>query len=390
MFNSLHVMYWIGVVEDRNDPLFLGRVRVRVYGFHTEHFEILPTEDLPWAQVIQPVTSAAMSGVGTTPLGPVEGTTVIGFFADGESCQEPIVLGTLSGIPLRKPVEKYGFRDFSGTYPREEYLEEPDTNRLARRQNISDTVVQSKKDARDTGVPVALGGSWDQPKIPYNAEYPFNHVTESESGHIVEIDDTPGNERLHWYHRTGTFKEIDKNGTVVQRIVGDSFEIIERNGRVHIKGKCEVTVDGSANIYVKNNCNLEVDGNLKIHAHKNLELKAGETLDITAGSGINIHSPDTVNLNSGKTMNVKSLRGLNMTGTIKTTIASPITEVAVLKMNGMTISPIPPRPPIFGTPSVVGSKSPSEQTFASLQLPDTRPDVPPLELDPITEKDPIK
>ena len=77
-------IWFQGVVEDRMDPLQLGRVRVRILGLHTEQKDNIPTADLPWAYPMQPITSAAMSGVGTTPLGPVPGTWVVGFFRDGE------------------------------------------------------------------------------------------------------------------------------------------------------------------------------------------------------------------------------------------------------------------------------------------------------------------
>ena len=95
-------VWFMGVVEDRRDPMALGRCRVRIAGLHTEKMEQgidegIPTEDLPWAHPMQPITSAAMNGIGTTPLGPVEGTWVVGFFRDGENCQEPIMMGTLGG-----------------------------------------------------------------------------------------------------------------------------------------------------------------------------------------------------------------------------------------------------------------------------------------------------
>ena len=47
-----------------------------------------------------------------------------------------------------------------------------------------------------------------EPRTPYGAQYPFNHVRETESGHIQEFDDTPGRERIHEYHRAGTFYEL--------------------------------------------------------------------------------------------------------------------------------------------------------------------------------------
>ena len=66
-------VWFVGVVEDRNDPKKVGRVRVRCLGYHTKDKVKLPTDDLPWAHVMNPITSATVSGVGQTPLGVVEG-----------------------------------------------------------------------------------------------------------------------------------------------------------------------------------------------------------------------------------------------------------------------------------------------------------------------------
>ena len=93
--------WWLGVVEDRDDPLRIGRCRVRIYGYHTSSTEILPTRDLPWAWPIMPVTSAGISGIGWSPTGPVEGSTVFGFFLDGEECQQPAMLGVMVGKHAR-------------------------------------------------------------------------------------------------------------------------------------------------------------------------------------------------------------------------------------------------------------------------------------------------
>jgi hypothetical protein len=96
IFNKDGFNWWIGVVEDRMDPEKLGRCRVRIFGYHTDSKELLPTKDLPWATPIQPITSAAISGLGSSPLGPVEGTWVIGFFLDGDDMQQPAMFGTIA------------------------------------------------------------------------------------------------------------------------------------------------------------------------------------------------------------------------------------------------------------------------------------------------------
>jgi hypothetical protein len=158
--------------------------------------------------------------------------------------------------------EGLGFRDPEKKYPLQDKVNEPDTNRLARNQFIGKTIVTLKEANKDKKVIIAgTGQTWDQPDSPYDAVYPFNHTYESESGHVVEIDDTPNRERMQWYHRKGTFEEWDPNGTCVRRIVGDSYEIVDRNGFVHVRGNCNITVDGNANLMVRSNATVEVLGN---------------------------------------------------------------------------------------------------------------------------------
>lgn len=105
IFNRDGFNWWIGVVEDRMDPEKLGRVRVRIFGYHTDNKVILPTKDLPWAVPIQPITSAAVSGIGSSPLGPLEGSWVIGFFLDGEDMQQPAIFGTIAAYAAKKTFE---------------------------------------------------------------------------------------------------------------------------------------------------------------------------------------------------------------------------------------------------------------------------------------------
>jgi hypothetical protein len=83
---------WTGIVEDYDDPLKTGRLRVRINGFHNINKTILPTKDLPWAMVALPVNGS------TTLTGPKVGDWVIGFFFDGQSAQLPVVTHVLPGI----------------------------------------------------------------------------------------------------------------------------------------------------------------------------------------------------------------------------------------------------------------------------------------------------
>ena len=389
--------WWTGVVEDRNDPLFLGRCRVRIVGYHNSDTSVLPKDDLPWATMVQPITSAAMTGIGQSPLGPVEGTWVVGFFADGKDNQEPMVLGTLGGIPQKEYYKTlpsgHGFQDPSKTYPITELLDEPDTHRLAR--GIREPFVKEKNDNRITKIPLARNkGSWSEPKSPFAAIYPFNHVHASESGHIQEVDDTPDAERLNSHHKAGTYTEIDRNGTRVTRIVGDEYEILERNGFLYIKGKMNVTVDGTSNIYVKGNCNLEVDGSMQTDVHGNYVLNVANAVKISAGGGIQMKSVGAMRL-QGLTFDAKSKTSLRLqAGTfvgIKATAgmvlqagaamvlkAATVAADAVFKQKNLSISAIPITAistvlvALVGSassasvPKPISSKSPTEPSFPNL------------------------
>ena len=84
-------IWWMGVVEDRQDPLKLGRCRVRIVGWHSPNKSELPTKSLPWSQQMTPLNN-------TNPYAPKEGDMVIGFFIDGDNAQEPVMMGVLPGL----------------------------------------------------------------------------------------------------------------------------------------------------------------------------------------------------------------------------------------------------------------------------------------------------
>ena len=89
-------MYHYGIVEDRNDPLKIGRVRVRIHALHTDDKQFISSADLPWSHVIMPATTAGLGGLGNTHS-LVEGATVFGIFLDSLQ-QQFVVLGVSQGI----------------------------------------------------------------------------------------------------------------------------------------------------------------------------------------------------------------------------------------------------------------------------------------------------
>jgi len=294
------------------------------------------TTDLPWAHVMHPVTDPSMQGLGHTPSFLTQGSWVVGFFRDNEK-QQPVIMGSLPGVPkassnnskgfsdprgadaLQKP---YAFAPKYGPYPGEmnsgHSTGEPDTNRLARglaseshnslvgrrKERLrGDPVESNDEDDSDTGIPTAtkpylsnvsdeaeqeLRGYWDEPlpkgiiadANPYiSAAYPYNHVFESESGHITEVDDSPGAERLFRQHHAGTFEEIHPDGSMVTKIIGNNYEIVIKDENIVIKGSQNITVEGSVRELIKGDYIQEIEGDFYQKIHKNHRVKVGAAND---------------------------------------------------------------------------------------------------------------
>ena len=344
--------WFVGVVEDRNDPKTLGRVRVRCLGYHTEDLVKLPTADLPWAHPMNPITSATVSGVGQSPLGVVEGTWVVGFFTDGPTAQQPMIMGTLPGVPKDLPTKDAtkGFQDVTNAnYPK---YKETDVNRLSVNEKDDDgnetnphSTLTQRRATRELAVGTAQidgvvggvapfptdldtenGGKWDQPEIPYAAEYPHNHVYESEGGHLKEFDDTRNNERIHERHTSGSGYEIGPDGTKVTKVVKDNYNIITNDDYCHIQGTSRATVDKGLRVRVNskgesgNNYNIEVGQGASL----NVEVNGGNinltTLNSGADAGdININASRDLNMQVGRGMNIGVIGSIIETSNLKTT-----------------------------------------------------------------------
>lgn len=197
-----------------------------------------------------------------------------------------------------------GYRDPESKYPTSEYSDTSDTNKLAQ-GDVEQTIVVDKNKDRMKGAILPGGMSFDQPESSYNAEYPHNKVIQTESGHIIEIDDTPGSERLHVYHKSGTFIEIDSVGNLVKRTKGSDYSVIDCNGKISIQGKADISINGACNIYIGNDANIEVGGDTNLVCHNDTSVSTGGKLNLSAKEEINLVS-DVINLQA-TTIQDKSL-----------------------------------------------------------------------------------
>ena len=222
--------------------------------------------------------------------------------------------------------EGLGFSDPNGVYPR--YANESDVNRLARNdadnQSITLEARKTIRAASYTNIPTgniievkdgvaeidaSAGDVWSLPENTYNTTYPYGHVYESESGHILEFDDTPDKERILLYHHSGTETEITDKGTKNEVNKDSTNTITEKDNKVYIKGSSDLTIggrhkimlnaDGATNnhydIQVGPNANVNIqvdngninmaalDGDINMFANNNMNISVGGTYKVVAG-----------------------------------------------------------------------------------------------------------
>ena len=80
----------------RNDiPGWGYRYKVRIMGIHDSGCGTIPSDTLPWAQVMYPITAGGGQGGDFESPGIKQGNFVFGFFLDGSNEQVPIIMGVL-------------------------------------------------------------------------------------------------------------------------------------------------------------------------------------------------------------------------------------------------------------------------------------------------------
>ena len=415
-------IWWNGVVEDRKDPLFLGRCKVRILGWHTSNKSELPTDNLPWAFPIMPITSASQTNAGEAPVGPVEGTWVMGYYRDGELAQEPVMMGTMHGIPADYAKINTGFNDsrldvedadrhtittqggaksgggsislMGWPYPPKELSfkdgkevtiaeytneerqafvskslyprlkNEPTTSRYARgeadasaktdtegiiaskNKNLTSGTITSQflpTDDLTKNVPSMTVAPYakfidtslfiinettelNQPPSPYAAVYPFNHVYESESGHLIEVDDTPTKERLHWYHRSGTFTEFHPKGIRTDNTTGHRYNMVTGNQESIIGGTEKKLISNSDSFtkvgkskhtVVGQDYVVTTDGgDIILGAPAGFAVVSGQTTVIDAKNTLMLNAPTIIRSNAAAVDKFKGSHNINAEGSL--------------------------------------------------------------------------
>lgn len=320
---------FFGVVVNRNDPQLMGRVQVRVWGVHPFSRDDVADDDLPWAMIV-------MGDYSNNYKPPRVNDWVFGFFIDGRECQKPILLGTLGGMFTKLPAipnnNKDGFDKADASFDPDSVFQ-PWIPRAARAEQLEHTAAMVKNVVAIETMPQA-GGREDKalPTSAYQAKYPYNRVYESESGHMIEVDDTPGSERVHLYHRSGSAIEMTGDGSVnvvsmsdghtvthgheFQYTHGDRSISVGSNMLIKAGGAVFIDADGPVNVLASSDLNIRAAGKLNIDAGEALNIKAAQiniqstvgVLDLNAGEDIRFTAAGSLNLKSEQT-NIQSTSG---------------------------------------------------------------------------------
>jgi hypothetical protein len=204
------------------------------------------------------------------------------------------------------------------TYPLPDQVDKPTVSKLAVGGNIAkqDAVLKDKSKFVVAGVPVAAGkpsfwsrftslaqikaapgfnptlgqffkdrksaAAWSETPSPANPQFPYNQVQQSSSGHVIEIDDTPSAERLHIFHRSGSFIEWHPDGTVVYKNMKDGYFITMNNQFIKVAGNCHISVDGDASIYTKKDVKVEAEGDINLRTKKDFNVYADGNVNLRA------------------------------------------------------------------------------------------------------------
>jgi len=301
--------FFRGIVEDRNDPEKLGRCRIRVFGVHTDikvqtPIDGVPTDHLPWAHPVISAIEGGVTGFGLWSV-PLQGSQVLVYFEEGNIMQ-PRYMASLPGRPEESSKGKtsIGFNDPNGKYPIDSKRAphepnqkgENDMHKLATGDSIGDTIVNSKNSKRIQGVVTGSEASWSEPNSYYNAKYPDNIVLATHSGIVIEVDNTPNNERVHIYHPSNSYIEIGPRGDIIIRNAGDSFELVDINKKVKVGGDMDETISCNRTNHVVQNQTERIDINKKESIGGNKRVIISNSEDKDLGGTYNLNA-STINLN---------------------------------------------------------------------------------------------
>lgn len=350
---------FVGRVVDIQDEYQLGRVKIRV--IHDQTGELgskekrlggVTDDDLLWAYPISSIQSASLhqskineleefsvpeyiDAVGISPTGIAEGSYVFGFYLDGPEKNIPMIFGTYHKMSVfPEPVTDSTGSMLQKDRPQGEVSHFCDVAKIARGENS----LPKKK---------SILGRVTEPDSAYKTVYPYNLTYTTKSGHAIEIDDTPNGERIHIYHKTGSYEEIDENGRRVTKSVQDSYDIGSNNhffsyltnqvGEIGIDQTVHVantryhetdnedyqTIGNNQIVSIGHDQTITIGDNQTVNVGKNCTVTIGENCTINVGGNANITVSGDTNVQTGGSMTIQSGGSMNLTAGGAMSLSAP-------------------------------------------------------------------
>lgn len=253
-----------GIVDDTNDPDKQGKIKVRILTMHgAEGKTSVQAGDLSWAIPIVPVTADSTFGIGVAPVGITKGSYVMGFFADANEKTYPFVMGSWAVTGVKEDGSDHGV----SVYARGE-------------DPVAKTYI--------AGV---------EPVSQYAAEYPSNRVMTTKNGHVIEVDDTKGAERIHIYHAKGTYVEMNPDGSAVYKTNEDSYYISGKDALIHAEGDINITAKGMIR--------LAAGKGIKLNSPGGTTVKSGNFYVTDGHAGVRKGASDVFTTSTGQRVYVE-------------------------------------------------------------------------------------
>lgn len=168
---------------------------------------------------------------------------------------------------------------------------------------------------------------WNELSSPFGAKYPHNKVLfEGASRTTIEVDETPGAERIAEFHGPShTYREVHPDGSVQTKIYGSNYTIVLEDNNVWIQGSTNVTVTGDINIY-------STGGDVNIHSEKGdfkILTKEGDIEALAAKGDIKaVAEKGDIKVEAEKGgIDIKSLKPINMTSKTRIKLSAPRIDV---------------------------------------------------------------
>ena len=124
--------------------------------------------------------------------------------------------------------------------------------------------------------------------------YGKNQVSKSEKGHVWEVDDTDGNERILIKHIEGSGIELTPDGSIIISTKKRKVEVIGGSNEVIVEGDAQLVYKGNLNIKVVGEFNVDcLDYNVKVNGNKVETIRGSEEKHVGNGSQSSVTGPIT-------------------------------------------------------------------------------------------------